>query len=142
MEPGQSSSRSITIETSRVSVCQLPSYHREVHNLFEKMIHRTWGHAHWHPAVDVVETADAFVVEIDLPGVMPETVEVSFIDDRLIVEGDRKISREHLCPVCLHSTERPVGRYHASVQFPGELDTEKLTKSHDNGVLSIRIPKK
>ncbi|OHB55132.1 MAG: hypothetical protein A2Y07_01835 [Planctomycetes bacterium GWF2_50_10] len=133
----------LSISTSQwVSVCQLPGYHRQVHTAFEEMIHKAWGHQHWHPAVDVIETADSFVVEIDLPGVDPQEVKLTFANDRLEVEGRRPIDRQHLCPVCIHSTERPSGVFHCDIKFPPGLDGEAISSTHKNGVLTVHLPKK
>lgn len=51
-----------------------------IERLFDEMIHRPWGfyrNVHgWNPSVDLYETAEAFILEADLPGVKPEDVKV------------------------------------------------------------------
>ena len=54
--------------------------------LFDEMIHRPWGAGReargWNPSVDLYETADAFVLEADLPGVGLENVKVEVPERR------------------------------------------------------------
>ena len=47
--------------------------------------------ANWVPAVDIIEEKDSFVLRADLPGVMPEDIEVSMDDGVLAVAGERRI---------------------------------------------------
>jgi HSP20 family molecular chaperone IbpA len=50
----------------------------EVERMFDEMIHRPWGFCRemrgWNPSVDLYETDEAFILEVDLPGVRPEDV--------------------------------------------------------------------
>ena len=53
---------------------------RRIDQVFSELIHEPWGcdfgAAAWQPAVDVYETGDAYLIEVDIPGVPPENVEV------------------------------------------------------------------
>ena len=55
--------------------------HHEIHAIFDELIHRPWGGVRWNPAVDIREDKDVFIIEMDLPGVNTEEVQV-------LVEGD------------------------------------------------------
>jgi HSP20 family protein len=133
----------ITIVSNQwASVCQLPSYHRHVHSLFEELIHKTWGHGHWHPTLDVIETKDAFIIEIDLPGMDPAEIETIFDDASIEVQGQRPVSGQQKQSICLHVAERPVGKFYCAVDFPGPVDGSKASTNYINGVLTISVPKK
>jgi HSP20 family protein len=119
-----------------VSVC-----HRQVHSLFDELIHKTWGHEHWHPAADVTATAEAFVVEIDLPGVEENEILVSLKNNRLVVEGQRK-QRPHRGQVNLHLIQRPIGRFYCCFDLHVQLEAAQMSSHYVNGVMTIRIPKK
>ena len=53
---------------------------REVERMFDEMIHRPWGSCRemrgWNPSVDLYETADAYILEADLPGVSSDDFRV------------------------------------------------------------------
>jgi HSP20 family protein len=90
------------------------------------------------PLADVEELDDAYVIEIELPGVKRDDVSVEVTGQRLTVSGDRK-ERERVG--ILRRRTRTVGRFHYEVVLPGEVDDEGVTASMDEGVLTVRVPK-
>ncbi len=90
------------------------------------------------PLADVEETDDAYVVEVELPGVKGDDISVEVAGRRLTVSGERK-ERERVG--ILRRQTRTVGRFHYEVVLPGDVDEEGVEASLDEGVLSVRVPK-
>ncbi len=90
------------------------------------------------PLADVEETDEAYLAEIELPGVKIEDLSVEVAGRRLTVTGERK-ERERLG--ILRRRTRTVGRFHYEVILPGEVDEESVTASLHEGVLTVRVPK-
>ena len=90
------------------------------------------------PVADVEETEDAYLVEIELPGVRREDIDVEVSADRLTVTGERT-ERERI-GILRHRT-RTVGRFHYEVTLPGHPDNEGVTAALAEGVLTVRVPK-
>jgi HSP20 family protein len=90
------------------------------------------------PRADVEETGDAYVVEIELPGVKREDVNLEVAGPRLSVSGERR-ERERLG--ILRRRTRTVGEFHYEVVLPGEVEEENVSASMDEGVLTVRVPK-
>ena len=90
------------------------------------------------PLADVEETDDAYLVEIELPGVDKDDIEVELTGQQLAVTGERK-ERERAG--ILRRRTRTVGRFRYEVVLPGATDDEGVTASMDQGVLSVRVPK-
>ena len=67
--------------------------HHEIHAIFDELIHRPWGAVRWNPAVDIREDKDAFIVEMDLPGVNTEEVRVVVEGAILAIEGQRQLGQ-------------------------------------------------
>ena len=65
--------------------------HHEIHAIFDELIHRPWGAVRWNPAVDIREDKDAFIIEMDLPGVNTEEVRVLVEGAILAIEGQRQL---------------------------------------------------
>ncbi|HZX02822.1 Hsp20/alpha crystallin family protein [Kribbella sp.] len=86
--------------------------------------------------VDVEETEDAYIVEIDLPGIPRQDVTLEITGRELTVSGEIK---EH--SGFLHRQTRRSGRFHHAVSLPGEVDVERIKASLDDGVLMVRAPK-
>lgn len=90
------------------------------------------------PLADLEETDDAYVVEIELPGVKRDDVEVEVAGRRLSVSGERK-ERERIG--ILRRRSRTVGRFHYEVVLPGDVDEDGVAASMEEGVLTVRVPK-
>jgi HSP20 family protein len=94
----------------------------------------------WMPAMDLVESADHFVLRADLPGMSEEDVNIEFEDGTLTVSGERKTEHEEE-KEGYHRVERSFGAFSRSLTLPQGVDPEAVTASFDRGVLEIRIPK-
>jgi len=90
------------------------------------------------PLADVEETDDAYVVEVELPGVEREDLNVELAGRRLVVNGERK-ERERVG--ILRRRTRTVGRFGYEVVLPGEVDEDGVEASLGEGVLTVRVPK-
>jgi HSP20 family protein len=90
------------------------------------------------PLVDIEETDDAYVAELDLPGVRRDDVNVELSGRRLVVRGERK---EKERKGVLRSRTRWVGQFHYEIALPGEIDPEKVEARMGEGTLEVRVPK-
>jgi HSP20 family protein len=92
----------------------------------------------WVPLADLEETDDAYVVELELPGLADEDVDVQLDDRVLTVSGE---IQERKRTGILHRRTRKVGKFDYTVTLPGELDDEHVAATLHNGVLTVRVPK-
>jgi HSP20 family protein len=109
---------------------------RDVHSLFEELIHRRWGRTRWQPDTDVLKTTTGYVIEVDLPGVDEESVEVTLRGRYLTIEGGRVTGRsagQAAALVC----ERPEGRFFRVIQFDDIVESFNITQSLAKGVLTL-----
>lgn len=87
--------------------------------------------------MDAWRAGDEFIVEFDLPGVDPSTVDVDVERNVLTVKAERPaIDGEHE----LVSAERPRGLFSRQLILGDNLDTERAQARYDTGVLTLRIP--
>jgi len=94
----------------------------------------------WHPAMDLVETEDHFVLRADLPGVAESDVKVELHDDVLTIAGERR-HEEEVKKGGYYRIERATGTFARSLTLPDGVDAEAVEASFDKGVLEVRIPK-
>jgi HSP20 family protein len=92
----------------------------------------------WTPLADVTETDDAYLVEIDLPGVDRKDLTVEVAADQLRVSGE--ILEKERVGWLRHRTRR-VGQFSYQTLLPGGADTEHISADLADGVLSVRVPK-
>ncbi len=117
--------------------------HRQVDEMFQELIFRPWsisGGAAWQPVLDFHETAAEFVVEVDLPGVPPEAVNILVTERSLTVTGQRQLVEpvQSLCNRC----ERPAGQFLRSVNLPRPIDPDQARAEYKLGTCRIVLPKK
>jgi HSP20 family protein len=92
------------------------------------------------PAVmpmDAWREGDTLVVELDLPGVRPETVDIDVERNVLTLRAERpsrNADREML------AAERPTGLFSRQLVLGDNLDLERIAASYDAGVLRLQIP--
>ena len=94
----------------------------------------------WHPAMDLVETEDHFVLKADLPGVAESDVKVELEDNVLTIAGERR-HEEEVKSGGYYRLERATGVFSRSLTLPEGIDPEAVQASFDKGVLEVRIPK-
>jgi HSP20 family protein len=94
----------------------------------------------WMPSMDVFETEDRIVAELELPGIEPDEVEVSVEDSTLTVSGSREFTNE-MKDENVHRVERRYGAFTRSITLPQTVDTEKVEAKFDKGVLRVEVPK-
>ena len=91
--------------------------------------------------LDMLEKPDAFVVNIELPGVKKEDVQVHVENNMLSVTAERKEEKKE-DKDRYHYAERRYGSIKRMVMLPEQADSDKVHASFENGVLSLNFSKK
>lgn len=88
--------------------------------------------------MDAYREGDEFVVEFDLPGVSPESIDLKVERDVLTVRAERaaKTGDGRQWQI----TERPRGVFSRQVFLGDALDSDRIEANYDAGVLTVRIP--
>jgi HSP20 family protein len=90
------------------------------------------------PAVDVFETENEIVIDLDVPGVRPDDLSAEVVDGQLVVTGERAPSDG---AVRRYRSERWQGRFVRSFSVPRGVDGSGIDARYDNGVLHLTLPK-
>ncbi len=127
---------------------ELTSWHRDIDELFnrflpsypfEKELEEMAMTPGWLPAVESFTKEGMHVVRLDLPGVDPKDIDISVVDDSLIIKGERKKSEEAK-EKGYHYKETAYGRFERRLALPKGVDGDKIKANHKNGVLEVLIP--
>ncbi|ADN08293.1 Hsp20/alpha crystallin family protein [Sulfurimonas autotrophica] len=92
------------------------------------------------PAVNTRESDDAYYIELDLPGIKKEDVEISIDKNILTIKGKREVKREEKKDD-YYRVESAYGTFARSFTLPEKVDTENIRASSEDGVVEITIPK-
>lgn len=93
------------------------------------------------PRVELRERDDALVLRADIPGVAKEDLEVSMTDDTVTIAGHTHHHEEEKEAGELRYHETYRGEFTRTIRLPVAVDGERVTASHDKGVLELVMPK-
>ena len=93
----------------------------------------------WAPLADVVETAEAYLVELELPGLDRDDVLIQAQGDELVVRGERRPAVTG-APV-FHRLERHYGPFARGFRFAEEVDPDRIKAEFSDGLLRLEVPK-
>lgn len=107
---------------------QWPDFVRSVERVFNDVT----------PLVDIEETDASYLLDVELPGVKREDVDLQVDQGRLRLAGERR-QRERLG--FLRHRTRTTGRFSLDVALPVPVDGDAVHASLDHGVLTVVVPK-
>lgn len=89
--------------------------------------------------LDVWEDADRVYIEMEVPGIPREDLEVSFSDGELSIRGERKApSREG---ASWHLQGRPTGGFSQTIRIPVDVNPDRIEAGLKDGVLTVTLHK-
>jgi HSP20 family protein len=88
--------------------------------------------------IDVWQTDDGFHVWLDLPGVDPDSVDITTERNTLTIKAERRAESEDRQNVLI--AERPQGTFTRQLQLGDTVDTENIQASYSDGVLHLTLP--
>jgi HSP20 family protein len=107
---------------------------------FDRLTRQTWGTTSRanYMAADAYRKGDRFFLHIDLPGVDPDSIDVTVEKNALTVTAERRWESEGEEQVILN--ERPTGSFSRQFFLGESLDTDAIEAGYDHGVLTVAIP--
>ena len=94
----------------------------------------------WYPAVDVLESKDAYLIRAELPGMTREDIKVEVKDGNLVLSGERK-SEKPADGVEYRHVERIAAKFWRSFSLPETAKQDGIEATYKEGILEIRVPK-
>lgn len=123
----------------------LTSLQDQVNRLFEDTVnHGRTSQADlatWAPAADIYETENELIAKLDLPGVQEKAVDIHVENNTLTIRGERQFENEVNEDNYLR-VERAYGTFTRSFSLPNIVKVDNIRANLQNGVLTIRMPKR
>jgi len=92
------------------------------------------------PAINTREGEFAYHVEVDLPGMKKEDINIQIEDNTLIISGERKM-KEEMKEGDYYKIESSFGSFSRSFSLPEDVDVENIHAEAKDGVLEVVVPK-
>jgi HSP20 family protein len=92
----------------------------------------------WNPSADVYQSANGWIVKVDLAGVCAEELEISISDNSLSIRGCRRdtLIREDFS---YHQMEITYSRFEKTIQFPTQIEGATVSHDYRDGFLIIDV---
>jgi HSP20 family protein len=103
---------------------------------FGQSVHLLTG---WSAALDLYQNNDNIVATVELPGMRKEEIEISLYDGTLTISGERR--RETTNGEKAERTERYVGAFRRSITLPTRVDSNKVSTTYVDGIVTVTLPK-
>jgi HSP20 family protein len=88
--------------------------------------------------LDIARGHDGYVVEADLPGIEPSSIDLSVEGNVLTIRAERASSK--LDDMEVLASERPTGTFVRQLSVGDGFDMERIEADYNNGVLCVRLP--
>jgi HSP20 family protein len=94
-----------------------------------------------HPRAEMAESSNAYYIQLDLPGVTRDQLELETVGDELRLSG-RRPRTEYADGAVVQRTERNYGRFQRSFRIPADADADGIRAKLEGGVLELRMPRR
>jgi HSP20 family protein len=92
------------------------------------------------PKVDIAETDQSFEIQLQLPGMPKDQIDIAIEKNQIIVSGERKIEKNDAGKK-FNSIESHFGAFSRAFTLPEAINRDKIEAHHTHGILTIQIPK-
>jgi HSP20 family protein len=96
--------------------------------------------AEWIPVMDVIETAEEYVVRLEAPGIHKENLDINLVGEIRTTTGKLEITPEVEGEGYL-VRERAIGKFVRTIRLPLPVAEKQVTAEYRAGVLMVHLPK-
>jgi len=120
----------------------------KLRNIFNELFERSFrehslgeelGPDFWMPPVDIFDDQEKVAIQMEIPGVNREDIDIEFSEGKLLIKGER-LPTYGKGQADYHRIERRHGPFKRIVDLPVPVETEKIEARYENGVLTILLP--
>lgn len=130
--------------TRRTPNRTLRDLQHEVDSIFDRFFGGDRGDsstsAVWAPRTDLAETDEAYRMQVDVPGMSKDDININLQNNTLTISGERSSERKEESEEYVR-VERAFGNFHRTFTLPDAVDQENIEATYDDGVLTVDIPK-
>ena len=92
------------------------------------------------PTAEASDSKESYEINLELPGVTEDDIDISLEGDMLIITGEKKVEREEK-EKDYYFSERRYGKFQRSFRIPANSKSKDIKAQFADGVLTLTIPK-
>ena len=116
---------------------EIETIRQQLDNIFEDLTPTTTD---WIPAVDLVDTGNDYALEVVLPGLKADDINIEASRKSVTLSGERSAPETSDDQHVLRR-ERRYGSFRRVVNFPVAIEHEQVSADYTNGILKLHVPK-
>ncbi len=130
---------------------ELDGFRREMESIFNGLASTSYSTSplakifsesnSYHPDLHVREDDEAVYVEAAVPGVDPQSLDISIEHNTLTLSGEKSRFVESDDTEVFRRQERSAGQFARTLNLPSEIDPEQVSAECTHGVLRVTLPK-
>lgn len=92
------------------------------------------------PSIDISETDKQYMIDVEVPGMKKEDIDLNVENNTLTISGERKFEKEE-DDKHYHRVESHYGTFSRSFTLPDNVNTDSINATYSNGILNITVDK-
>jgi HSP20 family protein len=125
-------------EGGKMLLTSIDPFFQEFERQFDRLTRQAFDNGSAAMPMDGLRRADDVLLRFDLPGIDPDSIEVTV--DRGVLSVSARREEEIADDERLFVRERTMGTFTRRVYLSEHLDSDKIDAGYANGVLTVRIP--
>jgi HSP20 family protein len=94
-----------------------------------------------YPLINLLEDKDNLYIEALTPGVDPQSLNLSLVQDHLTLSGEKSRIAGEVKAEAFHRSERASGKFVRAIDLPVEVNEQAIQAEYKNGLLLVTLPK-
>lgn len=107
---------------------------------FDSLFTGPSGAVHQYPAINVWSGEDEATITSEIPGIDPNTLDISVVGQRVTLTGQR-VPESAGKNATYHRRERLHGQFARTLDLPFRVDASKVEARYNKGILTVRLPR-
>lgn len=134
--------RNLNLPTDK-SFAPLSSFRTEMNDFFDRFARELFPESeqgNFMPRVELKDNGNNFSLSAELPGMKEDDINISFSDNTLILEGERRNESKKESKG-FYRSEFSYGSFYRAIPLPANVNADSINASYDNGVLTVTLDK-
>ena len=131
------------LQTSDKNLSPLSTYRNEMNEFFDRFVKEIFpdrSQNNFMPKIEVRDNENNYLICAELPGMKEEDIDISFDDDTLILQGERRNEDKREGKGYFRS-EISYGSFYRAIPLARDVNPDKISATFENGMLNVSIEK-